>query len=104
MLPIALSGENARAPQGLPRAQGGLQPARAAVVRGGSTALSGENAIAPQGLPRTQGGLQPARAAVVRGGSTSMRTAIILNLHHFGHRVGSVMLIAVVRGVFNPVQ
>jgi hypothetical protein len=29
MPPIALSGENARAPQGLPRAQGGLQPARA---------------------------------------------------------------------------
>jgi hypothetical protein len=29
MLPIALSGENARASQGLPRAQGGLQPARA---------------------------------------------------------------------------
>jgi hypothetical protein len=29
VLPIALSGENARAPQGLPRAQGGLQPARA---------------------------------------------------------------------------
>ena len=104
ILPIALSGENARAPQGLPRAQGGLQPARAAVVRGGSTALSGENAIAPQGLPRTQGGLQPARAAVVRGGSTSMRTAIILNLHHFGRRVGRAMMTAVVRGVFNPVQ
>jgi len=29
ILPIALSGENARAPQGLPCAQGGLQPARA---------------------------------------------------------------------------
>ena len=45
---------DAPAPQGLPRAQGGLEPA----------------------LPRAQGGLEPARAAVVRGGSSSMRTAI----------------------------
>jgi len=29
ILPIALSSENARAPKGLPRTQGGLQPARA---------------------------------------------------------------------------
>jgi hypothetical protein len=91
MLPIALSSENARAPQGLPHAQGGLQPdgtrripdvlltlhqpAVSACGRGrprtqdarGSImlpiALSSENAIAPPGIPRAQGGLQPARAA-----------------------------------------
>jgi hypothetical protein len=78
---------DAPAPQGLPRAQGGLQPAlsRCALhdaqpppspfVGGGKTAASGarasgahpgRDAPAPQGLPRAQGGLQPAPSLVAR--------------------------------------
>jgi hypothetical protein len=80
-------GRDAPAPQGLPRAQGGLQPAlsRCALhdaqpppspfVGGGKTAASGarasgahpgRDAPAPQGLPRAQGGLQPAPSLVAR--------------------------------------
>ena len=42
------------APQGLPRCQGGLQPAR--------SPRQATDTLAPQGLSRAQGGLQPARA------------------------------------------